>query len=486
MTRPNVLLITLDQYRGDALSCAGHPIVRTPNLDALAASGVRFANHFAQAAPCAPGRAALYTGTYQMTNRVVGNGTPLDDRFDNVARMAQRAGYRPTLFGYTDQGVDPRLVTDPDDPRLSDYEGVLSGFEVGLDLPGRAQPWLAWLAEHGHDLRDAEHALVTEPHRAAELSQSAFLTNHLLAWIDRQDEPWFAHASYLRPHPPYAAAGRWANEYDPDDMPTPMPVGEHLHGIHRALLSHPQAAAPTDPAKMARWQAQYFGMCSEVDDQLGRVWESLQRSGQWSNTIVIVTADHGEQLGDQGLVQKGGFFESSYRILGIVRDPRRTAAHGTVVDEFTENVDVVPTIAHLLDEQIPAQCDGHPLTPFLDGDTPTVWRTGAHWEWDWRDTLPDGTGDVTDDLWNRNADRCNLAVVRNGTHAYVQFGNGSWRCFDLVADPTWRTEVTDPAVVLPLAQSMLDWRSRHLDRTLTGFWLRDGGIGRRPFAPTPG
>ncbi len=482
MTRPNVLLITLDQYRGDALSCAGHPIVRTPNLDALATNGVRFANHFAQAAPCAPGRAALYTGTYQMVNRVVGNGTPLDDRFDNVARMAQRAGYRPTLFGYTDQGVDPRLVTDVDDPRLSDYEGVLPGFEVGLDLPGAAQPWLAWLADHGHHLRDAEHALVTEPHRPAELSQSAFLTDHLVGWIDRQDEPWFAHASYLRPHPPYAAAGRWASEYTPDDMPTPMPVGENLHGIHRGLLAHPQSAAPTDPAKMARWQAQYFGMCSEVDDQLGRVWEALRRAGQWNDTIVIVTADHGEQLGDQGLIQKAGFFESSYRIPGIVRDPRRPAAHGTVVDEFTENVDVVPTIAHLLGEQIPAQCDGYPLTPFLDGETPMAWRTAAHWEWDWRDTL----GDDTDDLWNRNADRCNLAVVRNHTHAYVQFGNGSWRCFDLAGDPTWRSEVTDPAVVLSLAQSMLEWRSRHLDRNLTGFWLRDGGIGRRPFAPTPG
>ena len=482
MTRPNVLLITLDQYRGDALSCAGHPVVRTPNLDALAASGVRLANHFAQAAPCAPGRAALYTGTYQMTNRVVGNGTPLDDRFDNVARMARRAGYQPTLFGYTDQGIDPRLVTDPDDPRLSDYEGVLSGFDVGLDLPGPAEHWLAWLADHGHDLRDAEHALVTEPDRPAELSQSAFLTDHLLGWIDRQDEPWFAHASYLRPHPPYAAAGRWSNEYHPDDMPTPMPVGEHLHGIHRALLDHPQSAAPTDPAKMARWQAQYFGMCSEVDDQLGRVWESLRRSGQWNDTIVVVTSDHGEQLGDQGLVQKAGFFESSYRIVGIVRDPRRPAGHGTVVEEFTENVDVVPTIAHLIGEATPAQCDGHPLTPFLDGDSPTVWRTEAHWEWDWRDSLPDDA----DDLWDRHADRCNLAVARNHTHAYVQFGNGSWRCFDLAADPTWRTEVTDPAVVLPLAQSMLAWRSRHLDRNLTGFWLRDGGVGRRPFTPTPG
>lgn len=480
MSRPNVLLITLDQFRGDALSCAGHPVVRTPNLDALAATGVRFANHFAQAAPCSPGRAALYTGTYQMTNRVVGNGTPLDDRFDNVARLAGRAGYRPTLFGYTDQGIDPRLVDDPHDPRLSDYEGVLPGFDVGLDLPGSAEPWLAWLAERGHDLRDAEHALVTEPQRPAELSQSAFLTDRLLDWIGRQDEPWFAHASYLRPHPPYAAAGDWSRRYDPGDMVPPMPAGDDLHPLHHALLANAQSAAPSDPAKMARWQAQYLGMCSEVDDQLGRVWATLQRSGQWDDTIVIVTADHGEQLGDQGLIQKAGFFESSYRIIGIVRDPQRPDAHGTVVDDFTENVDIVPTIAHLLGQPIPGQCDGHPLTSFLDGERPPTWRDAAHWEWDWRETV----GEQRDDPWNRRGDRSNLATLRTTTHAYVQFGNGTWRCYDLAADPTWRTEVTDPAIVLPLAQSMIEWRGRHLDRNLTGFWLRDGGIGRRPFAPT--
>ena len=118
-TRPNVLLITLDQFRADSMSCAGHPLVQTPYLDELAAAGVRLARHYAQAAPCSPGRAALYTGTYQMNNRVVANGTPLDDRFDNVARMAGRAGYAPALFGYTDQGVDPRLASGPDDPRLS-------------------------------------------------------------------------------------------------------------------------------------------------------------------------------------------------------------------------------------------------------------------------------------------------------------------------------------------------------------------------------
>jgi arylsulfatase A-like enzyme len=478
--RPNVLLITLDQYRGDALGCAGHPIVRTPNLDALAADGVRFANHFSQAAPCSPGRAALYTGTYQMTNRVVANGTPLDERFDNIARAVRRVGYQPTLFGYTDQGVDPRTVTDPADPRLSDYEGVLPGFDVEVFLPTAAEPWMRWLSEQGYDLPDSVHALRTEPSRPAEFSQSAFLTDRLIAWMGRQDEPWFAHASYLRPHPPYAAAGHWSRAYDPADVPEPIAVEAHLQGLHRALLANPESAAPTDPAKMARVQAQYYGMCSEVDDQLGRVWAALRASGEWERTIVIVTADHGEQLGDQGLIQKAGFFEASYHILGIVRDPRRPTTAGTVVEEFTENVDVFPTICHLLDVEVPGQCDGHPLTPFLDGDPPTAWRDAAHWEWDWRDSLPEHV----DEPWNRRADRCNLAVLRNRTHAYVQFGNGTSRCYDLAADPTWRTETYDPAVLLALAQSMLAWRSGHLDRNLTGFLLRDGGTGRRPYAPT--
>ncbi|MBU3700709.1 MAG: phosphonate monoester hydrolase, partial [Acidimicrobiia bacterium] len=128
----NVLLVTVDQFRADSLSCAGHRVARTPAIDELAAEGVRFSRHYSQSAPCAPGRAALYTGTYQFNNRVVFNGAPLDDRFDNIARMARRVGYEPALFGYTDQAIDPRTVA-PDDPRLSTYEGVLPGFDCVLD-----------------------------------------------------------------------------------------------------------------------------------------------------------------------------------------------------------------------------------------------------------------------------------------------------------------------------------------------------------------
>jgi arylsulfatase A-like enzyme len=149
----NVLFITVDQWRGDSLSCMGHPVVETPNIDALAAGGVLFANHWANAAPCGPSRACLYTGMYMQNHRSVMNGTPLDARFTNIALEARRAGYDPVLFGYTDTSVDPRTVP-AGDPRTFTYEGVLPGFNpiVNDPLEGGALEWGKWLADHGIDV----------------------------------------------------------------------------------------------------------------------------------------------------------------------------------------------------------------------------------------------------------------------------------------------------------------------------------------------
>ena len=157
----NVLLITLDQLRADMV---GHTLVATPALDRLRERGVHFARHFSQAAPCSPGRASLYTGMYQANHRVVGNGTPLDHRFDNVALLARRAGMTPMLFGYTDQGIDPRVADGPDDARLEYYSGILPGFASGLFMPETQDPWLDWLAELGHGTFDTYLAALATEH----------------------------------------------------------------------------------------------------------------------------------------------------------------------------------------------------------------------------------------------------------------------------------------------------------------------------------
>ena len=310
---PNILLITLDQFRADCLSCAGHPVVRTPHLDDLAGQGVRLARHYSQAAPCAPGRAALYTGTYQMNNRVVANGTPLDDRFDNIARAARRAGYAPALFGYTDQGVDPRTVDGPDDPRLSTYEGVLPGFDAVLDMTGWQLPWLQWLDAPG--LRRA-------PTRSAALAAAS--TNdrpstvdvdvphrRLLEWLGRQD------AAVVRPRSRTCARIRRTARpvssprctTPPSCHAAPLPVPARSPPAVRSVLRSPDCRA--DRPGGGRPPA---GAVLR-DDQRGRrparpgVGRAARCAATWDDTVIVVTADHGEQLGDHGLMQKAGFFE---------------------------------------------------------------------------------------------------------------------------------------------------------------------------------
>ena len=139
----NVLFITADQWRGDCVSALGGSCLRTPHLDRLIHEGVLFRRHYAQASPCGPSRASLYTGLYLHNHRSVVNGTPLDSRHTNVALEARKAGYEPALFGYTDVSADPR-EHHQNDPVMRSYEGVLPGMVPIVwmkDIP------LRWIAE---------------------------------------------------------------------------------------------------------------------------------------------------------------------------------------------------------------------------------------------------------------------------------------------------------------------------------------------------
>jgi hypothetical protein len=151
--RRNVLLITADQWRGDCLSAVDHPVVRSPHLDALAAEGVLFERHFANAVPCGPSRACLHTGMYLHNHRSGTNGTPLDRRFTNWALELRRAGYDPALFGYTHTAPDPRYMT-PDDPRLGTDEGIPPGITPVVDMATHCGPWRDWLKQFGYRLPD--------------------------------------------------------------------------------------------------------------------------------------------------------------------------------------------------------------------------------------------------------------------------------------------------------------------------------------------
>jgi arylsulfatase A-like enzyme len=495
--RGNVLFITVDQWRGDCLGAAGHPVVQTPALDRLASSGVRFANHWANTAPCGPSRASIYTGLYAMNHRSVLNGTPLSRRLTNVALEARELGFDPVLFGYTDTAADPTGL-DPSDPRLRSYEGVLPGFRAVLDFPFEPlTPWIDWLDQLGYDVdRSDPHAIYRgiepgQPARyAAEHSETAFVTDELLRWLehDAGDAPWFAHVSYLRPHPPYQVPAPYHELIDPADVPMPVRAATAEDEAEQHLLAELAirvVGAPVDHGAMRRLRATYYGMMREVDDQLGRVFEWLDRTGEAERTLVVLTSDHGDQMGDHWLVEKLGYWDESYHVPLIVRDPYAGASSGgAVVDAFTEHVDLMPTLVEWMGGEVPLACDGRSLGPFLGAATtvPDDWRTAAHWEWDFRDPA----GHLAEDLFGVPMEHCSLNVVRDRRFKYVHFAVDELPdlLFDLEVDPAQLHDVaSDPAyagVRADLAATLLSWRMRHADRELTGTVLTsDGPLTRR-------
>ncbi len=511
MSPPNVLLITLDQFRADCLGVAGHAVVRTPNLDRLAADGVRFTRHFANCAPCGPSRASLLTGLWQMNHRVTSNGAPLADHLPMLPRMLRDHGYDPTLFGYSDTTLDPATLA-PDDPRRTSYEQPMSGFSEGLMLDDDIGAWVDWLASLGHDTPE-DHRRIYEPADvpvpedrgatwrpavyAAEHSESAFMTTTVLDWLDqpgRDDGPWCAHVSYLRPHPPYLAPAPYHDMFDPADVPDP--VRHRTAGDEAAV--HPFLAgaltlvpSPTDDLDQRQLRATYYGMIAEVDAQVGRLLDGLDERSLRDDTIVVLTSDHGEQLGDHWLIEKLGFYEQSYRIPLIIRWPGMTGRPGRTIDSFTENVDITPTLLDLVGAPPSPFCDGASLRPFLDSDlegddAPDCWRTAVHHEFDFRE--PGST--VIEGVFGLRQDQCAIAVLRDRHRAYVQFcGDLPSLYFDLDEDPGELVDVVDDptrtAEVLDATRHLLRMRMEHTDPRLANTRATPSGTLHRDDPPRP-
>lgn len=495
MTRPgNVLFITADQWRGDCLSALGHGVVKTPNLDLLAREGTLFARHFANTAPCSPSRATLHTGLYQHNHRVAMNGTPLDRRHTNWAIEMRKLGYDPALIGYTDQTPDPRELS-PDDPRLTTYENVLPGLNpvahVSMDHPG---DWAHYLTARGYALPEQERFILWQRESGPDYEDGAPCPKPWIvraqdndtAWhvdqaidyiIGKATDPWILHLSLLRPHPPWIASEPWNRFYDPAAMPLPcrrasaVEEGEQ-HPWLAYQLRHPLYQAPDEPRKLARMQAVYFGMMSEVDDNLGRLFSHLKAEGLWDDTLIIFTSDHGEQLGDHWLLGKSGYFDQSYSVPLIIRDPRAEAPRGGVVSAFTEHVDVMPSLLDFVGAHVPAQCDGRSLL----GVMPAAWRQEAHWEYDFRDASYDGA----ETALGITLHQCNLTVIRDEKFKYVHFAALPPLLFDLGRDPGEFVNVAaEPdyaPVVLRYAQKMLSWRQVHEDQTLTHQMASEKGL----------
>jgi arylsulfatase A-like enzyme len=225
-------------------------------------------------------------------------------------------------------------------------------------------------------------------------------------------------------------------------------------------------------------------MINEVEDNLARLVDWLQASGQYDSTLIVITSDHGEQLGDHWMLGKESYFDESFHVPLIVRDPRAGAGKGRRVDAFTESVDVMPTILEWIGVVVPRQCDGHSLRPWLNGGTPAGWRDAAHWEYDFRDLV----GQTAERPLGLHSDECQLGVVRDASYKYVHFAALPPLFFDLEADPDQLVDrAGDPdyaTLVLRYAQKMLSWRMANDERNLTHMHIGKG-VFEQPNARRP-
>ena len=509
----NVLFITADQWRGTCLSALGHAVVKTPNLDELAASGVLFSQHYAQSTPCSPSRASIHTGMYLKNHRVCNNGTPLDRRFTNIAQEARQRGFDPVLFGYTDTALDPRDLAR-NDPRLTSYETVLPGYSLGQGLTEAPLAWVQWLADKGYstpgdDLCGEIYRQFDDQHKedkrgvgylpapyGAEHTETAFLNDKVMQYIDsKEGNPFFIHLSWLRPHPPFLVPEPYHSMYQPAQAEPPVrhqslaqekaqhPYVEFV--INEKLAQQPsygESLLPTiNDEDLQQLKATYYGMMSEVDAQMGRLLDFLTQRNLLESTLIVFSSDHGEQLGDHYLLSKLGFFDQSYHIPLIIRAPgsKWDESRGTQVSKFSENIDLMPTILDLLGATPPLQCDGFSLRPFLESKSEFAWRTCVHWEYDFRDVLQGNP----EQHFGLSLDECSLAVIRDYNYKYVHFNQLPALLFDLQNDPGELNNLAQHpdyiGVTLTYAQKMLNWHMRNEDKSLTGWLFHENGPSQR-------
>jgi arylsulfatase A-like enzyme len=287
----------------------------------------------------------------------------------------------------------------------------------------------------------------------------------------------------MRPHPPFVAPTPYHDRFHPDDVPPPVraPTLEDeraLHPLTRYLLdTTPQKdyfrtgtglAAGLGDRDLRQLRATYYGMMTELDHHLGRLIAYLRESGQYDDTLIVFSSDHGEQLGDHRMLGKQGYFDASYHIPLMIRAPGRAAdaARGTLVDDFTEAVDVMPTILEALGLETPASCDGESLLAYCRGARPERPRREAHYEFDFREVIG---GDPQRALGLR-MEQCNFAAIRDARWKYVHFPTLPPLFFDLESDPDeLRNLAAEPAQagrVRDWAQKLLSWRLEHMERTL--------------------
>ena len=438
---PNILWICTDQQRYDTIGAGGNPHVRTPRLDRLWREGTAWTHAFCQSPICTPSRASFLTGTYPSTCQNTRNGNEhYRGRYPLVTRLLAGAGYDCGLIGK----LHLAGAYERPEPRGDDGYRYWQWSHAPRDGWPSGHAYADWVRAQGHDLGE----LIEDPAGVpAELHQTTWCAEATIDFMRERraaDTPWLATVNIYDPHEPFNPPAAYRARFDPEAMPGPLfrpsdleqqrrlrpvdfqseardPSGP-LDIAHPVLPYYPgrDSAQEADAATFARdaktLQAAYYAMVELIDDQVGRMLDALEESGQAEDTLVIFTSDHGETLGDHGLICKGcRFYEGLVRVPLILRWPGRIES-GRVRDELVELTDLAPTLLAAAGQPVPPWMRGSSL---LDG--------GAG-----REAVRSEYFDAVD-----GPDGSYATMYRTRTHKLVVYhGHGLGELYDLEADPS--------------------------------------------------
>ncbi|MFC5653460.1 arylsulfatase [Paenibacillus solisilvae] len=450
---PNILLITVDQMRADCLRAAGHSIVETPNLDDLARNGVHFQNAYSATPSCIPARAAIMTGMSQRSHGRVGYQEQVPWNYTHMLPAAfSKAGYHTQCVGKMHVYPTRNLCGFHN---IVLHDGYLHYNRNYTGLPAAEHfneydDYLHWLKRQaGSDQDLLDHGLdcnastVTRPwHLPEKLHPTNWVVSESIDFLRRRDpsKPFFLWSSFVRPHPPFDPPQVYFDMYKDLDIPLP-PVGEWVD----EAAAEDGSSGPTtsfsklDKRRLNRAQAGYYALITHLDDQIGRLLNSLGEYGVLRNTVILFASDHGEMLGDHHYYRKVLPYEASAKIPFLLYDPGDVLSlqRGKRVNEVVELRDIMPTLLEAAGIPIPPTVEGLSVLSLCKGDA-SDWREYIHGE--------------------HSGGAVSNHYMTDGCMKYVWFSqSGKEQLFDLLADPEERIDLAEDR---SYAEQLLLWRSR--------------------------
>jgi arylsulfatase A-like enzyme len=465
MKRPNILILYTDQQRWDALGANGNLEIKTPHLDQLAAEGVNFTHYFVQNPVCMPSRVSFLTGQYPSALRITHMGVPVPEDTITLPKMLKNYGYVSANIGklhflphanldhrniHPDYGFDQLEISD--EPGV--YEDAYRAWvrskmpeqldNVSLGLPPAAETWMKTMR-----INDGiKHPEERFPKKAvpfpgdSEMTHTAFVAEQTLQFMEQNcGKSWLCVAGFYSPHSPWITPQKFLDMYDPGSLTIPKFPSE----MEKKRSEQEDFSDPV----LRSVRHGYYAMISEVDYQIGRILDSLEKFGLAEDTIVIFTSDHGEWLGEHLLYGKSyPGHDAVSRVPFIVRWPGGIKQKGRTVSEIVEAVDVVPTLLECAGIQAPAHLQGYSLKPLLEGKEPPCKKAALMEHAGWKN-------------------------LRTERYRYVSEVSGKEMIFDLEKDPSGYVDLAaDPeyARVLSEMRVIMLQRLLEMERPLPRTW----------------